>query len=398
MFLIAQLAFTTILLLVQWYFYRNAVRLGTSSHRWIGTLALSLFALGSVPLVILVFFRPPLYALPPWMIGWCIVPLYLWHFTLFLLFLILMVVKGLTLALLGTIRLLRPRAGRSDEAYRAPRRLFLRQGAVALAGTMLTGGAYGSIRRNRYERTDLQVPIRHLPSAFQGFRISFLSDVHSSVFMTKEHMVRYVDAVNNLQGDLIVVAGDFVNSMVEEVYPFAEAFAGLKAPHGVFGVLGNHDFYTRQVETVAREVSQCGITLLRTESITLLKGESRLVIAGVDDVGTASRAAMLFDSALAEAPSTVPRILLCHRPYFFQQAADRDVDLVLSGHTHGGQIVFGTLPTGVLAPARVVSRYVAGLYTIGASQMYVSRGIGTVGVPIRFNCPPEITSLTLVAA
>jgi predicted MPP superfamily phosphohydrolase len=400
MFFVAQLVLTTILISVQWYFYRSAARNGVRGHRSMGILVSALFFLGSVPLLLLLLFRPALTELPRWMIVWCIEPLYLWHFTFLLLFILFMAVKAAAFVVGLPLRLLRPSGEAALPRARdlAPRRAFLWQGAVAVTGAVLAGSVYGSIRRNRYERTDLQVAVRNLPEAFRGYRIAFISDIHSSVFMTKEEMQRYVDAVNALQADLIVVGGDFVNSSVEEVYPFAEAFSELKAPHGVFGVLGNHDFYTRQVETVAREVNQCGINLLRSSSHILQKGGGRLVLAGVDDVGTSARAAGLFDAAFLGSPAGVPKILMCHRPYYFQQAADRSVDLVLSGHTHGGQIVFGTLPTGVLAPARVVSRYVAGMYTNGQSQMYVSRGIGTVGVPIRFNCPPEITLFTLVPA
>jgi hypothetical protein len=102
------------------------------------------------------------------------------------------------------------------------------------------------------------------------------------------------------------------------------------------------------------------------------------------------------DTAVGYAPLDIPRVLLCHRPYFLQQAARRKIDLVLSGHTHGGQLVFGRWGETVIAPASLASRYVWGKYRIGNTHMYVSRGIGTVGIPIRINCPPEVTKITLV--
>jgi predicted MPP superfamily phosphohydrolase len=211
-------------------------------------------------------------------------------------------------------------------------------------------------------------------------------------------MQRYVAAANSMGVDLMAVTGDFVNSDLNEVYPFAEAFVDLKGKDGVYGVLGNHDFYTRQVDDVAKEVNQCGIRLLRGEGVRIERNGEYFDFMGVDDVGFPVKAGEFFDQALIGTVAGVPKIMMCHRPYFFQQAEERNIDLVLSGHTHGGQIVFGQVGMNILAPARLASPYVAGLYKRNASQMYVSRGIGTVGIPIRINCSPEITKITLVRA
>src|SRR5205823_5243254 len=125
---------------------------------------------------------------------------------------------------------------------------------------------------------------------FIGFTIALLSDVHSSVFMTKETMLRYARAANSLGADMIAVVGDFVNSRVDEVYPFAEAFSELKARDGVYGVLGNHDYYSRDVETVARNVNECGIKLLINDRVTLERQHKKLYLLGADDVGSGARA------------------------------------------------------------------------------------------------------------
>jgi predicted MPP superfamily phosphohydrolase len=213
--------------------------------------------------------------------------------------------------------------------------------------------------------------------------------------MQRDQMEQYAKMVNGLKADMIAVTGDFVNSSVQEVYPFATAFSLLHAQDGVYGVLGNHDYYTRQVETVAKEVSDCGIRLLRNEHLVIERNGHGVCLVGVDDVGTRKRAGNYFDQALLDSKSGMTRILLCHRPYFFDEAKARDIDLTLSGHTHGGQIVFVRLGNDIIAPARIASPYVAGLYSQGRSHMYVSRGVGTVGVPIRINCPPEITKIVL---
>ena len=184
---------------------------------------------------------------------------------------------------------------------------------------------------------------------------------------------------------------------IEEVYPFAEAFEGLKAPYGVYGVLGNHDFYTRDVNTVVKEVNGCGIKLLRNENVTIQKNGSYFHLVGVDDIGTHDQADMAMTYALRGINDQVPKILMCHRPYFFDVAESKGIALTLSGHTHGGQIVFFKMGSTIIAPARIASPYVSGLYTINESNMYVNRGLGTVGIPVRLNCPPEITKITLRA-
>ncbi len=213
--------------------------------------------------------------------------------------------------------------------------------------------------------------------------------------MSREDMTEYTRLVNGLQADMIAVPGDFVNANVREITPFAEAFSALEAPSGVFGVLGNHDYYTGSPDIVAREVTSCGIKILRNENIEVKKNGARICILGVDDIGRYTTAAMVMDKAAASAPSGVVRILLCHRPYFIQEAAERNVRLVLSGHTHGGQIVLGRIGNAVIAPARIASPYIWGKYSINNTHMYVSRGVGTVALPIRINCPPEITRITL---
>jgi predicted MPP superfamily phosphohydrolase len=194
---------------------------------------------------------------------------------------------------------------------------------------------------------------------------------------------------------MIAVPGDFVNANVREIAPFGEAFSALRAPSGVFGVLGNHDFYTGSPDIVAREVTSCGIRVLRNESIEIRKNGARISVLGVDDIGRYATAPMLMDKTIASAPPGVVRILLCHRPYFIQEAAERNIGLILSGHTHGGQIVFARIGNAVIAPARIASPYIWGKYRLNDTHMYVSRGVGTVALPIRINCPPEITLITL---
>jgi len=401
-----QLVILVLLLFNQYYCFRkitaNTLKLKRTSA---GFISLMVFVLCmNVPLIILLVWSPKIIAATKLQTYALIYPFYVWHFGFFLAGLVLLiigivrlpVITGSWIAAKFRALLAKRRNGAAEHrVHPEERRRFLRQGVTVLVGASFTASAYGAFRKDKYESTSITVPIKNLPETFEGFSITLLSDVHSSVFMTKEMMIGYADAVNNLHSDLIAVTGDFVNSQVEEVYPLAEAFERLRAPHGVYGVLGNHDYYSRNVEEVAKRVNECGIRLLVNEQVRIEKDGNSLYLLGSDDIGTYARAEQAFDRAAAGIGSGAPKVLMCHRPYFFETAEKRGIDLILAGHTHGGQIVFARFDDEVFAPARFASKYVAGLYTIGNSRMYVSRGIGTVGVPVRLNCPPEITKITL---
>lgn len=290
-----------------------------------------------------------------------------------------------------------------------PRRKFLYTAGLAVAGYVTSSStmrAMGATDDYRMEQAVVKIP--NLPEKLKGTRIAIISDIHSSVFMTREDMERYVDVLNGMNADMTFVLGDFVNSKLREVYPFAEAFTGLKAPLGVYGVTGNHDYYTGEIETVAKEVEQCGIKLLRNDNVVIEKDGEKLWLLGMDDGdiydvkpylqnGRSEKGTI--ENMLRGIPENAPKIFLCHKPYPFEEYSSLGVDLMLSGHTHGGQIVIAQLDNINLSFATLASRYVAGLYRARSnrkSQLYITRGIGTVGLPVRINCPPEVTQLVLV--
>ncbi|HUL43102.1 MAG TPA: metallophosphoesterase, partial [Bacteroidota bacterium] len=274
-----QLLATVILLGIQIYFYRIASSAvsGIHSRGWLLAVRI-LFLLMSAGLIPVLLFRSTFSHPPSWLVYGAMFPFYLWHFVSFFLFLLAMVRMIIWMPVV-VVRYLLHRIPESHEVltnitdnprfvkFDSRRRQFMRYSGAVIAGATISASAYGALRRNEYEITRMEVPIRNLPDEFLNTTITLISDIHSSIFMTKDQMDRYADVVNELQSEMIVVDGDFVNSMVEEVYPFAEAFSTLRAPMGVFGVLGNHDYYTRDVETVARNVNSCGIRLLRNSSV-----------------------------------------------------------------------------------------------------------------------------------
>lgn len=290
-----------------------------------------------------------------------------------------------------------------------PRRRFLQTSALAATGIVTSASTLSAMRSTgdyRLERIVMKVP--DLPEALKGTTIAIISDIHSSVFMVREEMERYAREVNALKADMIFVLGDFVNSKLREVYPFAEAFTMLKAPYGVFGVTGNHDYYTGEIESVAREVGQAGIRLIRNENLSIEKNGEKLWLLGIDDgdiydirsyreQGKTEKGTI--ENMMKGVPEHAPKLFLCHKPYPFEEYSQLGISAMFSGHTHGGQVVIAQLDNINLSFASLASRYVAGLYRARSNpkaQLYVTRGVGTVGIPIRLNCPPELTHVVLV--
>jgi len=345
--------------------------------------------------------------LSAWAIYGIVYPFLLWHSATFIIALVLLTGAVLKLPFRLIWRgLLRSRAARPaiqsirehprTKAFDASRRVFLRRSVYGLTAASFGGTAYGMlIGRNACEMNEREIYLTGLPPQFSGFTIGLVTDVHSSLYMQKRDMDEYVRRLNDLGADIVVIAGDLVNGNVDEVHPFAEAFSRLNAPMGVFGVLGNHDYYTRQPDRIAQIAREAGVRMLRNENLVLNKGGSGIMIAGTDDTGNSQLAAKKMDAALKSDRGPMPTVLVSHRPYFLDEAAERNVGLVLSGHTHGGQVVFGRMGGTTMTPAALYSPYVWGLYRKKQTQMYVSRGIGTVGVPVRINCPPELTRIVL---
>ena len=249
----------------------------------------------------------------------------------------------------------------------------------------------------QFEVTHQRIFLSKLPREFQGFRIVQLSDIHHSPFLNEEEIARAVRRANDLKADLVVLTGDYISHSTDYIPGCARALGGLTAPHGVFAILGNHDHWTDGPAMEAAFVAQ-GIRVLNNENLRIELGDSSIRLLGVDDlmVGRDDLPAAMVDTANDEV-----RILLCHNPRIIREAARAGIDLVLSGHTHGGQINWRLL-TGRKDPKtyrwlrRPSRRLTRGHVQLGATQLYVNRGLGTVIAPLRFGCPPEITLLELV--
>jgi uncharacterized protein len=236
----------------------------------------------------------------------------------------------------------------------------------------------------------VEINLKRLPKKLDGFKIIQLSDTHHSPFTKLEHIARAVKIANRLKPDVFFLTGDYVSHEREYIAPVAAVLAKLKAKYGIYACLGNHDHWT-DAGLVTHLFRGEGINVLVNEGLRFEARGASFWLAGVDDymVGKTDVPASLRGSFPDEM-----KILLAHNPIIFREAARIGIDLVLSGHTHGGQIKLRAEEKRIL-PRRKLS---SGLHKRKNSQIYITRGIGTVVVPARYQCPPEISLLELRTA
>jgi predicted MPP superfamily phosphohydrolase len=239
------------------------------------------------------------------------------------------------------------------------------------------------------EITDTAIWLRRLPAALEGLKIVHLTDIHHSLFTPVEEVERVVHLANRLEPDVVALTGDYVTLSPAYIAPVARALGRLRARRGIFAVLGNHDFQVDAGE-VTRALRAERIRVLRNSRYPIRAGGRTLWFLGVDDLWWESDD---LPAALRFVPARDPKVLLCHNPRGIWQASEHGIDLVLSGHTHGGQVRLPGLRS--LYRSKLGERFVEGWNRLNGTQIYVSRGIGKVVVPLRLGCPPEITCLRL---
>lgn len=304
------------------------------------------------------------------------------------------------------------------------RRTFFRTASVVAGAAPFLGVMYGyAAERLRYEVRRVEIPLTNLPPELDGLEIVQLSDIHLSSYMTRESVRRAVDMANDVGADLAVVTGDLITGVHDSVAECVDEIRHLHAPLGVYGCNGNHEIYARAEDLAARLYQQAGMRMLRRENAVIEWKGSQLNLIGVDyqrERLTSGRKTQMLANVEPLVRRDMPNILLSHNPNTFNRAAEMGIELQLAGHTHGGQVQVEILDVS-LSPARFITDYIAGLYhrpllmpdqpkrmgeTIklmpnapkGLSALYVNRGIGTVGAPVRLGAPPEITHIVLRSA
>lgn len=290
------------------------------------------------------------------------------------------------------------------------RRHFLRAATYAAGALPLAGALYGfAIERFDFEVFRVEIPIPRLPQGLDGLRILQLSDIHASNYMPVAQVRRVVEKAQQLDPDLIVITGDLLTGHGDPLAACVDELGRLHAPLGVWGCNGNHEIYTDTEDEAAQLFRQHGMTMLRQENGQLAWRGARFNLIGVDyqrQYWFNSQSSPMLEGVQEMVRQDMPNILLCHNPNAFLRASEVGIDLMLAGHTHGGQVQVEILDHRI-SPARFITPYIAGLYRRPISgqadslfrnryaSLYVSRGLGTIGTPLRLGVPPEITLVTL---
>ncbi len=353
--------------------------------RWILTAAL----VALMTLLFATLILPRVFGVPRSV--WFAWPGYIWFGLLVYLFLALLVLEPVRLALRGWTKR-KPAPATEPQAAAMNRRMFLaRAGAVAAGAASV--GLIGVGMANALGPPDLlQVPVRlrRLDPAFNGFRIAVVSDIHLGPLAGRANTERIVRMINEAQPDLVAIVGDLVDGTVEELGSAVEPLRDLVSREGTFFVTGNHEYFVDDTTTWLRELERLEVQPLRNENTAIRRGAATFDLAGVNDIAGEERSDPPdFDRALSGLDSSRPTILLAHQPVQVEEAAARGVDLQLSGHTHGGQM----WPFHYIV--RAVQPSLAGLSTVDDTQLYVTRGAGFWGPPVRVGAPPDITVLSL---
>jgi predicted MPP superfamily phosphohydrolase len=308
----------------------------------------------------------------------------------------------------------RLRPGTVAGGFSPSRRTFFHYATVLAGSFPFLAATYGfAAGRLRYTVERVDVPIANLPPELDGLRIAQLSDIHIGDYMPPHEIARAVDMANDLRPDISFVTGDFVSSEGDPLDVCINELSRLRAPLGVWGCNGNHEIYAGVEDDAERLFREKGMRLLRASSQVVEHNGGRFNLMGVDYQRDSMTRGEATGPMLREVEHLIrrdmPNVLLSHNPNSFHRAAELGIELSLAGHTHGGQIKVEIVDHSV-SPARLISPFVAGLYRLpmatngGAAlgsnglqkaALYVNRGLGTFGFPVRLGVPPEITLLTL---
>jgi len=374
----------SVLGLMTFYVWFRAIRDTTGPGRLRALLTVALLALTALLAVTLVV--PRVTGIEEF--SWLAWPGYLWFGLLIYLVLALLVFEPVWLV--GWLR--RRRAAPSDQRPTLDRRQFLARAGAVAAGATAVGVTGVGVATALGPPDVLRVPVRlgRLDPTFDGFRIAVVSDIHLGPLLGRAHTERIVRMINDTEPDLVAVVGDLVDGTVEQLGSAAAPLADLVSREGTFFVTGNHEYFVDGTAEWLRELERLGLHVLRNEHTRIRRAGAAFDLAGVNDIAGRSRSDPPdFDRALRGVDPLTATVLLAHQPVQVTEAAKRHVDLQLSGHTHGGQMWPFHYAVELAQPS------LAGLSTVDDTQLYVTRGAGFWGPPLRVGARPDISVLTL---
>jgi predicted MPP superfamily phosphohydrolase len=408
--ILRRLLLITILVLPQWFWMGRAYRLAAGWQRhWMRLVARAFLVFAVLAMVLVLCDRIVDKFLPATVSAWIAPTVQLWIFTSTFTFFCLSILKFFAWPSSKLLAVLK----RSEKlpAEDLSRRLLLRRTATAATSVPFFAAGFGYlVERLRFEIVRVDVPIANLPQALEGLQIVQLSDIHVGDFMPLNEVRRAVEMANSLSPQLVVITGDFLTSRGDPLEGCIAELSLLRAPLGVWGCNGNHEIYAGAEEQAAEFFQERGMRLLRQSAETLRWRGEDLNLIGIDyahNVPISGSSAPSLNGIERLVRPEMPNFLLSHNPNTFYRAAAAGIDLSLAGHTHGGQVTIEILHHA-WSPARFMTRFVAGLYhlpmperpevpaaSVRQASLYVTRGLGTLGIPARLGATPEITLLTL---
>lgn len=405
---------------LNYYLYSKTRRLvlrwrsGEPAHRWLlGVRAV--FLLMNTPFLVLVVLRitgVSLYRVPQPLLYGFFYPFYAWV-AMLLAFLLVAFPAELLAGIAHAVRWL----FRRDEPL--PARALARRNFLASAAAVVPPLLFAASAKALYGSDDLEVsplvkiPVKDLPRSFDGLTITQISDLHAGAYIRERELAHTVEVANSLHSDLLVITGDILDNSLELLPVAHRTLSHLRAPLGIYGILGNHDYYSDRRRghypgclRLMEGMEAAGVRMLRDQRASLRVSGEELLLLGLDWTGVSRGNPNIYMGQLTRAAlrrtlegyqGNAPRILLAHHPHVFYEAPEFGIALTLAGHTHGGgQIVIAEHNGRPLALGSAVFRFLSGLYREGNHHLYVNRGVGFVGLPIRIQCPPEISRFQLV--
>jgi uncharacterized protein len=411
-FVLRRVLLITILILTQWFWISRGWRLAArSTSRWFRRLVAVLFGAAVVAMALVLYDRISQRFLPEEFSAHAAPLVQLWIFTSTITFFCEMLLRFV----LWCGACVRKLFVRKDQiVVDASRRATFRYAALTLRASPFVAAAYGyGVERLNFEVVHVDVPIANLPSELNGLRIVQLSDIHAGNLMPMAEIRRSVGIACRLGAHLAVVTGDFVSGYGDPLEACIAELSLLKAPLGIWGCNGNHEIYAGVEDEAERLFAQYDMHLLRQAAALLKWNGASFNLMGIDyqhSIQLTGRQQPSLGGIEPLVRRDVPNILLSHNPNTFNRAAEMGIELSLAGHTHGGQVNVEIIHS-TLNPAKFMTPFIAGLYELpmGAgintsnsdsgnmARLYVNRGIGTLGVPVRIGARPEITLLTLRA-
>lgn len=379
---------SSVLALMNVYLWKRLVKDTTGPGRTRRILTVVLIALAALLVATLVV--PRFFDVPE--SSWYAWPGYLWFGLLTYLFLTLLVLEPVRLALRRWIKGEPPDTPDAPVASTLNRRMFIARTSAVAAGAASLGlvGIGAGTALGPPDLLQVPVRLRRLDPALRGFRIAVVSDIHLGPLAGRAHTEQIVNTINAADPDLVAIVGDLVDGTVSELGAAAAPLGDLSAPEGTFFVTGNHEYYVDDTASWLSELERLGIRPLRNENTAIRRGGAAFDLVGVNDIAGEQRDDPPdFDRALAGVDLSRPTVLLAHQPVLVSEAAARGVDLQLSGHTHGGQMWPFHYIVGMVQPS------IAGLSNVDDTQLYVTRGAGFWGPPVRIGAPPDVTVMIL---